>query len=67
MKKDVVIFSAKQMVTDTDLWQFTLDCNDIDPLNQGIFIMNDFSRPYLNMLLYKKGLSGICMLICLAN
>ena len=55
------------MVTDTDLWQFTLDCNDIDPLNQGIFIMNDFSRPYLNMLLYKKGLSGICMLICLAN
>jgi len=55
------------MVTTTNLWLFTVGCNDTDPLNQGIFIMNVFSRPYLNMLPYKKGLLGICMLVWVEN
>jgi len=55
------------MVTTTNLWQFTAGCNDTDQLNQEIFIMNVFSRPYLNMLLYKKGLLGMCLLIWVEN
>jgi hypothetical protein len=50
------------MVSATNLWPFTVGCNETHPLIQGVFVMNDFSRPYIDILLCEKGLCVICML-----